>query len=241
MKTVFLLGGQDLEMFTIKQLLESNNICYFDKELSWGAKLSAYQNIINNAQKYKKIYGIELTRDVAVPNNYIEIDHHGENDYKDSSLEQVAKILGIELSREQKIIAANDSRYIVGMQAIGASEKEIINIRHRERKILGVTKEDEKEAQNIVQKSVSNSIYTQMNSFVALSDFAYLKYTQYLIYNDSSILFYFYKKEQILSFLQEHNIMTNAIYYGGGEYGFVGIKANILSCDAIQNLVKEFQ
>src|SRR3989339_778061 len=131
---LFLLGGQDLEMLEIKKLLERENIAYKDKNLKWGAKLSDYQNELSFSGT---IYGIELEADIELPKNciYIEIDHHGKNDHEKSSLEQVAKILGIELTREQKLIAANDSRYISGMKAfcLCATKEEIGRASCRER------------------------------------------------------------------------------------------------------------
>ena len=45
-KKVFLLGGYDLEMLEIKKILDSKNVEYKDKNLSWGAKLSDYQDIL---------------------------------------------------------------------------------------------------------------------------------------------------------------------------------------------------
>jgi len=241
MQTVFLLGGYDLEMLTIRQILDDKHIPYFDKKLSWGAKVSTYKDVLDKAQQYENIYGVELEKDIALPSNYIEINHHGENDSKASSLEQIAEILDIELSREQKLIAANDSRYIAGMKAMGASDEEIQQIRQKERQIQGISQKDEKKAQELVQKSDENIIYTQMDKFTAISDFAYLKYQKYVIYNDSSVLFYGYEKEKVLRFFKEHNITKSTYYYGGGEHGFVGLKSKIYTQEKIQNLIKEFK
>lgn len=40
---IFFIGGKDLEMETIKQLLSAHNQPYIDKNLGWGAKTSAYE------------------------------------------------------------------------------------------------------------------------------------------------------------------------------------------------------
>ena len=37
---IFFLGGHDAEMNTIQGILDMKTIPYFDKNLSWGAKLS---------------------------------------------------------------------------------------------------------------------------------------------------------------------------------------------------------
>ena len=46
---IFFIGGKDLEMETIKQLLSAHNQPYIDKNLGWGAKTSAYEAEISQA------------------------------------------------------------------------------------------------------------------------------------------------------------------------------------------------
>lgn len=245
-KKVFLLGGKDLEMMEIKNLLSSKNQIFEEKDLSWeNAKLSAYQEEL---KKYENdnvtIYGIELEADIKLSKNYEEIDHHGKNDDKPSSLEQVAKILNIELSREQKLIAANDSRYISGMKSLCATKKEIDDIRKKDREAQGITEEDELLAKESFETSCNNNsnlIYSKTSKFSALSDFAYEKFDNYVIYNDSKVVFYGYKKDNILEFLKSQNIDEKNYYYGGGEFGFVGIKENVLDKEKIKSLIEEFE
>jgi len=106
--TVFLLGGHDLEMVTIKQLLfehgftEGKNI--EDVNLQWGAKLSEYKHLFNDEQTF---VGIELEMDIDPPLHYIRIDHHNENSHKPSSLEQLAELLDITLTKKQQLILNN--------------------------------------------------------------------------------------------------------------------------------------
>ena len=237
---LFLLGGHDLEMLEIKKILHAHGCTYEDQNLSWGAKLSDYKEFLDFDGE---IYGIELEEDITPPNNYIQIDHHGKNDYKPSSLEQIAELLNIELTRNQKLIAANDSNYINGMKALCASQKEINEIRKLDRESQGITKEDELLAQksfDASNKINTNYIFSQTPKFSSLSDLAYFKFDKYIIYNFSKILFYGYKKEKILEFLESQNISKNSFYYGGGEFGFVGIKDGVLSFGKIYNLLKEF-
>lgn len=103
---VFLLGGHDLEMITIKRMLIDNGFeepgSIADLNLQWGAKLSAYQAWFNDEQTF----------------------------------------VGIELTREQQLIAANDKGFIHEMEALGAIPEEITDIRHRDREVRGVTEED---------------------------------------------------------------------------------------------------
>ena len=64
---LFLIGGADLEMSTIKQLLTANGFAegqnLEDHHLAWGAKLSDYQNLFNNTQTF---VGIELLKYIKV-------------------------------------------------------------------------------------------------------------------------------------------------------------------------------
>ena len=48
---IFFIGGKDLEMETIKQLLSAHNQSYIDKNLGWGAKTSAYEAEISRTVK----------------------------------------------------------------------------------------------------------------------------------------------------------------------------------------------
>ena len=116
-RKIFLLGGRDLEMLEIKNILDAEGEDNYDKELSWGAKLSDYSPILDKYSDHREIQlvGIELYNDVTNPSNYLDIDHHGDNAYKKSSLEQVAELLKLNLSPYHSFVAANDSGHIAGM------------------------------------------------------------------------------------------------------------------------------
>ena len=234
---LFLLGGYDLEIVEIKKLLESKNIAYKDKNLNWGAKLSDYQDELAFE---RTLYGIELEADITPPANYIEIDHHGKNDHKKSSLEQVAEILGVKLDDDQMLIALNDSRYISGMKSLCAKQEKIDEIRAKDRASQGVTKEDEELALQSINETASNLIYSKTSHFSAVSDLSYYKYDNYIIYNEKKLVFYGYKKSDILDFLTAQNVMDSSYYYGGGDFGFVGIKESFLAKDEIKKLIDEF-
>ena len=152
---LFLLGGYDLEMLTIKQLLEDRNDCVVaDKHLYWdNALLSAYQEELLEYADCE-IYGIELRENITVPDNYISIDHHNDRSSGPSTLEQVASILGVTLTRYQQLVAANDKGYIPAMKALGASKEEIDEIRRKDREAQGVTEEDEL----LAEQSIKNHL-----------------------------------------------------------------------------------
>jgi len=237
-KRIFLLGGHDLEMEEIKNILQSAGENYIDKQLAWGAQLSDYKEYLNFDGT---IYGVELQEDIVAPKNYSEVDHHGKNDYKPSSLEQVVQILNLKLTKQQKLIAANDSRYISGMKKLCATQKEIDEIRQLDRESQGITKYDEKLARQSFIISNGNIMYSITPHFSATSDIAYYKYDNYIIYNYSKVMFYGYKKDLILKFLDSLNIKEEMYYYGGGEFGFVGIKESALEKEQIKTVLEEFK
>ena len=241
MKKLFLLGGHDLEMLEITEILKSQTQQYKDKELRWGAKLSDYKEFLDFEGT---IYGIELEEDIAVPENYIAIDHHGKNDAKQSSLEQVAELLNIKLSRTQQLIAANDSRYIDGMKSLCASQEEIDEIRRRDIEAQRIDPLEIKKAKDSFEnakKENNNFIFSKSQFFSPLSDLAYYEFGNYVIYDDSKVIFYRYQKKEILDFFAAQNIDEKNYYYGGGDFGFIGIKEGIFNKEKIENLLEEFK
>jgi len=97
---LFLLGGYDLEMKSIKKILDKYNQPYIDNQLSWGAKLSDYRDNLNGDYIF---IAIELIEDIKPPKEYIVIDHHNSLQSNRSSLEQVANMLGVELNRQREV------------------------------------------------------------------------------------------------------------------------------------------
>lgn len=102
---LFLLGGHDLGMTTIRALLEQRQVNFIDRNLSWGAKWTAYQDVLDHFDwKNEFLVGIELGG--VKPSQALLIDHHNELAHLPASLEQVAQLLAVSLSREQQLIAA---------------------------------------------------------------------------------------------------------------------------------------
>ncbi|MHB2148298.1 hypothetical protein ACX8XP_04515 [Calditrichota bacterium LG25] len=150
---VFFLGGYDAEMCEIKNILVQMNQPFYDKQLVWGTKVSAYQRELSQLPTDAIPVLIELKKDMALPENAIEIDHHDEKAGKDrpTSIEQVAELLGIALNRWQQLIAANDRAWIDGLKAMGATEAEIQQVRRFDRQCQGVTEEEEQAAEQSIK------------------------------------------------------------------------------------------
>ena len=224
---VFLLGGHDLEMITIKQLLIDNGFSegttMADLNLQWGAKLSDYQNLFNDQQTF---VGIELIQDIAPPPLYINIDHHNENSNKSSSLEQVSGMLGLELNHEQLLIAANDRGYIPAMLEMGATPEEVADIRRRDREAQGVTEEDERLGEQSIKENltIENSITvvkSLTSKFSTITDRLY-PCDQLLIYTDDE-LNYFGTGTKLLIQEFDEFVKHGKSYSGGTGEGFFGL------------------
>jgi len=230
-KRAFLLGGMDLEMAEIENILKKYNQIVFNKNLNWGAKLSSYKN---QRKKDYHFYGIELIEDIQPPKNYTKIDHHNEFYKKPSSIEQIAKLLNIKLNRYQKLVALNDKGYIPAMEKFGATKEEIESIRQKDRFYQGVTKEDEKLAKESLKNiEIINNIkiiYALCDKFSAISDRIYPT-KDYIIYNDKKIIFYGNIKPLIKIF--NNLIKENKAYYGKN---FFGIVENVFTKEEIKKI-----
>jgi len=149
-KAVYFLGGHDLEMQEIARVLRERSVPFVDHQLHWSqATYTAYEQEIATAiRNGRRPVLIEL-RDipnVVRPLVHV-IDHHGpESGHLSTSLEMVLERLGDTLTREQRLIAANDKGYIGAMIAIGASPEDVERIRRADRMAQGITKEQEEQA-----------------------------------------------------------------------------------------------
>lgn len=160
-KLVFFLGGHDLEMTTIRDLLEKYTPGRFhDKGLYWGAKVSDYGREIEAAIAMGETpVLVELTVDMELkPDSVIIIDHHGKGAGfdKPTSLHQVFDILNLSgevWTRWFDLVAANDRGYIPAMIRAGAALDEIAAIRAADRVAQGITPEEESEGERAAARA----------------------------------------------------------------------------------------
>lgn len=236
-KRLFLLGGHDLEMIEIKHLLENNNEIYIDRNLAWGAKLSEYADQLgfNGA-----IYGIELEEDTPLPPNYQRIDHHNELSHLPASIEQVAHIVRVQLTREQQLIAANDRGYIPAMKAIGASGEEIADIRLKDRRAQGITEEDERLGQqsiddNLTWENKVAIINALTPRFPTITDRMFGVAKQLIVHTPEKVVYYGPNIDALAAKYKEW--IPKKAYYGGGPSGFFGTVEGAFSADELMNKV----
>lgn len=152
-KYVFFLGGKDAEMVHISEKLAEAGMEVVNKNLGWGAKASSYaEEIAATAAAGKLPVIVELEVDIDLPQGTINIDHHNERTGEPAAILQVLSLLGLNPNRYDRLIAANDEGFIFGMQAIGATAKEILDIRAFDRACQGITPEMELEAEHAISK-----------------------------------------------------------------------------------------
>ena len=239
---IFLLGGHDLEMLTIRRLLEHHNKIFYDKALRWdNALLSHYTEQLKqygNNDVYS-IYGIELTeKNVDIPDNYYRIDHHNDYSTKPASLEQVASLLDVTLSREQQLIVANDKGYIPAMIDLGANEDEIMQIREADRNAQGVTATDEMLAVEAIEKKQQigsvTVVLSETSRFSPIADRLY-PCDQLLIYTKEELIFYG-KGKSCLVELYKKEIDEGKMFHGGSDNGYIGVARAVFSESEISEM-----
>ena len=240
---VFLLGGYDLEMITIKKILEGRENCVVaDRHLRWdNARLSAYaEDLIHFSDC--ELFGIELQEDIPIPQNYHRIDHHNDYSQHPATILQVAEIIGVNPDRHMLLVAANDSGYIPAMKALNASNAEIADIRSLDRKAQGVTEEEELLAEQSVTEHLTTLdellvVHALTSRFSPICDRLY-PYKRLLIYTDSEWTFYGEGKAELAEKLSEE-IIQSRIYHGGGDNGYIGTVRGAYSKAEIWRFVNE--
>jgi hypothetical protein len=244
MKRIFLLGGHDLEMITIRELLEEHQEVYYDKQLRWNnALLSAYQDVLTQYGNKDEIliYGIELrlSSEMEIYTNYILIDHHNKHDKKPAALIQIARLLGCKLTRFQELVAANDSSYIPGMKQMGASVQEIAEIRRRDRSTQGITENDELLAEQSIREQTTRIgdlviVQSKTSHFSTICDRLY-PYKKLLIYTDTEWMYYGEDVEKVIRLFPEE-IKSGSLFYGGGSNGFTGVDEGVYLKENIEQM-----
>ncbi len=155
MKRIFVVPINDGEAVEIRNLLQDGGEVVVESVLRWGARWEKLEpEVVAEIERLRslnpgvQIYGVEL----AGPNQWgaRNIDHHKYQDEdrsnSKSSLEQVAELLGVQLTRHQFLVSENDKGWIPALIAAGASPDEIELVRAQDRQAQGVTPDDEAQA-----------------------------------------------------------------------------------------------
>ncbi len=145
----FFLGGHDLEMLTIGELVrgEQGDAAVVDKGLRWGARAEAYAaEIAAWCDAGGVAVLVELPGLDGPAPNVIEVDHHGARAAEPSALRQVFALLGLPEARWTRsfaLVEANDVGHVAAMRAMGATAAEMAAIRAADRAAQGITPAEE--------------------------------------------------------------------------------------------------
>lgn len=155
---LWIVPANDLEALEIHALLAEHGEAVLRTDQPWGASWEKLEpKILAEVLRFQKsgdgtVFGVELGG--KKPAGAENIDHHyypgDDRSNPLSSIEQVAKILGVGLSRERQLVAANDKGWIPSLREAGASSEEIAGIRKRDRAAQGITSKQEEQARTDV-------------------------------------------------------------------------------------------
>ena len=164
----FFLGGIDLEMVAIRDLLQMHGFSVVDGNLGWGAKLSAYKSELEELARsgdgvHPVLVELEIDAPALLspfnPGGYTIVDHHGDRAGHDTptALEQIRDLIGLpseEWTRFHELVAANDRGHILGLVEVGANQAEIEEIRLRERELQGISTAEDTTAAHAIENRV---------------------------------------------------------------------------------------
>jgi len=243
----FFLGGRDLEMRAIERLLKRNGQSYtWLPEVNWSnSGWALYQAGIIHAKSLDFTpVGVELnnTHD-PVPKGSIDIDHHNERSQEKSSLEQVAAILGVSLSKFEMAVAANDIGHVRAMRSLGLVQSDIDRIRRLDRRTQGVTPLQDKQAEELVEQHHIHSrselyswehgdidvVFAGQVPYSAIADLM-IKSNKLLLWSEGKFCYY---GPGVGSLAREFNaeIEQGVFYHGGGSSGYFGLAEGKVSKD----------
>lgn len=155
-KIFFIVPANDGEAVEIRKILQAAGVDHVVTRQPWGATWAGLEpEVVQVVEGFLSanpsaiLYGVEL----GGPARWggLNVDHHRYRDddrsNEKSSIEQVAALLRVELTRHQLLIAANDKGWIPALKAImGASDNEIKIVRAQDRLAQGVTPDQEAQA-----------------------------------------------------------------------------------------------
>ena len=273
-KYYFLLGGADLEMIEIKKILDEHGIESANDNLSWD---NAYWSEYNDLAKEKvnqgyAVAGVELLGKDKRPENknIIDIDHHNYDRCKPASIEQVAKLLGVELNGWQRKVAINDKAYIPGLLNDRTNIEEIKKIRRNDRDAQRLSEEDFEKAKRLLKEKppvhdeksglLIWKVDNEWNSFVPLADAFFLSRMdeclkekspeecagelgkiKLIIYNDNKFNYSGYIPAAILEKYQ-YEINAGQAYFGGlPPGGYFGFTGEFLKNKDTETIVNEWK
>ena len=250
----FIVPANDGEAVEIRKILLVKKVDHVVTRQPWGATWAGLEPaVVETVEGFLStnpsavVHGIELGGPARWNWNAINIDHHIYRDdnrsNEKSSIEQVALLLGVELTRHQTLIAANDKGWIPALLAMGASANEIKIVRAQDRLSQGVTPDQEAQAvADINGAEVQGTkwlIRCPKGSTSAITDRIFGQYSELLtVDGQNGKWIYFGPRHMLFYSLTEGT--TNKARWAGGDpkNGFSGVE--IPSAEAEAKLLAFF-
>lgn len=230
----------DGESVQIEKILKENNIKTLVTKQGWGASWANLEpEIKEKIESYKnkeyQIFGVELQG--GAPEGAKNIDHHrydGDDRSSDkSSLEQVADLIGYELTLYDQFVAENDKGFIPAMISLAKTknlskeqtEKLINKVRLQDRAAQGITPEQEKIAEEAIREAEVSDHLTVVkmshSKTATVCDRLFGRYKNLLILSEDGEVNFFGEKRVIekLSSLVEGSWSGGDLDHDNGFWG----------------------
>lgn len=188
---LFIVPDNDGEAVEIQKILQANGREYLVTGQRWGASWEGLEpeikERVNNFEG--TIYGIEL-QGIPLGCKCKNIDHQRYSQEDDrtnslSSLEQIARILNVNLTQYQEAVSDNDKGYIDLMKRNGYAQSVINKVRLQDRTAQGITKEEERQAEQVLKslevQGTLTIVHLLHSKCATVTDRLYGKYTNLLI------------------------------------------------------------
>lgn len=209
---LFIVPNNDGEAVEIQNILNQNGYNYLVTNQLWGESWECLENDIKSEiQNYNDtIYGIELQGN-PITKMCVNIDHHKYyNDDRSnplSSLEQVANIIGVELTEYQRAVSDNDKGYIDLMIKNNYNDLIISKVRLQDRRAQGISECHDYQADLAISNAIYYEnltiVYLDHNKCAAVTDKLHGKYKNLLIICEKQNELDFYGDYDICIKLQE--------------------------------------
>ena len=246
----------DGDAVQIEKILKEKNIKTLITKQGWGASWANLEpEIKEKIKEYKnknyQIYGVELQG--SAPEGMINIDHHrydGDDRTNElSSLEQVADLIGHELTLYEQFVAENDKGFIPKMLELAKTknlskeqtEELIQKVRLQDRAAQGISPEQEKIAEKAIEEAeISDSltvVHMAHSKTSTVCDRLWGSYKNLLIISDDGEVNFFGEKRVIerLSSLVKGSWSGGDLDHNNGFWG--GYPQNLNVEEEVKNLL----
>ncbi|MSU56208.1 MAG: hypothetical protein EXS51_02785 [Candidatus Taylorbacteria bacterium] len=237
-KKIFIVPRNDLEAVEIINLLSHSGEKVVVSQQRWGARWENLEpEVVSEVETLLaqnpnvEVVGVEIA---GAPRwDGRNIDHHRWSDsdrsHESSSLEQVADLLGVTLSRYLRQVAENDKGWIPALVKAGATAGEIGYIRLTDRCSQGVTPDDEAEAVRAIALAVWVGkrviVTTTLSSFQLspISDRVYGQADEWLVKAANAWLYNGPRHTELFGWVKSSSLGSDRDWSGGSPaFGYAG-------------------